>query len=293
MTLQKVSSYQFNGPVLTDRPLFTIEDIKWHKACVFNQSDLVDAYRIFWIKKGKAEYMIDFETYLVEDESLIFLTPGQVFTIMSEKIKEGYNISFQQDFYCIDKHDKEISCNGVLFNNIFENPILEITATDSQGIQEIVDKLMFEFQNPGSAHSDLLKTYLALFIIQTVRFRKTRYSKIFNLNEQDDQVLRKFSQLVEIHFKEKHAVTDYAKLLHLSPKSLTKRLQKLGARSPSSLIKKRLILEAKRSMIYSARSVKEVAYELGFSDPAYFTRFFTKHAGEAPKKYRQLHKVHL
>jgi len=291
MTLQTVNQYHLSGLAPQEKTPFVIENIEWHKACVFNESDLVDAYRIFWIKQGNAEYMIDFEAYDVHKESLIFLTPGQVFTIMSEKLKNGYNISFQKDFYCIDKHDKEISCNGVLFNNVFENPILEITSRQSQEIQEIVNKLITEFENPGPAHSDLIKTYLALFIIQSVRFRREKYGREYNLNERDDEVLRSFSQLVEKHFKSKHQVTDYADMLHLSPKSLSKRLHKLGTLTPSSIIQKRIILEAKRSLVYTTKSIKQIAYDLGYGDPGYFTRFFIKHTGAAPKHYRDLHKV--
>ena len=68
-----------------------------------------------------------------------------------------------------------------------------------------------------------------------------------------------------------HAVTDYAIRLGESPKSLTKNFQKVGAVTPSGFIKNRIILEAKRQLIYSNESVKQIAYDLGFTDSAYFT----------------------
>ena len=71
---------------------------------------------------------------------------------------------------------------------------------------------------------------------------------------------------------------------------ITKHFQKLGTATPSDFIKNRIILEAKRQLLYSEYSVKEVAFDLGFNDPAYFTRFFTKATQKSPLNFKAEHK---
>jgi AraC-like DNA-binding protein len=107
---------------------------------------------------------------------------------------------------------------------------------------------------------------------------------------QDVEFLRKFSQLVELHFKRLHTVDDYANLLSLSPKILHKRITKTGTASPNELIKERIILEAKRLLAHTTLSVKEIGYALGYEDPAYFVRLFTNQAATSPADFRKQYK---
>lgn len=254
-----------------------------------NASEIVNMFRILWIQEGFAKYQIDFKHFEVDKEIILFLSPGQVFQIEAEKIKSAKVISFQKDFYCIEMHDSEVSCNGLFFFNVYNLPYLTLTPEESSQLALTYDQLKSEIQNPGAVHSDLLKTYLKLFLIQTVRIRKERQQQQFVMIGVDNDFYRKFSQLVESHFREKHAVADYADLLNISPKSLTKKLQKITHLSPSILIQERILLEAKRELIYSNKSIKEIAFDLGFSDPAYFSRFFAKHSQESPLAFRENH----
>lgn len=103
----------------------------------------------------------------------------------------------------------------------------------------------------------------------------------------ETRLFKDFSLLVEQNYKTLHSVTDYAKRLGLSPKSITKHFQKAGTTSPSEFIKNRILLEAKRLLIYTDKTVKEIAFELGFNDPAYFTRFFTKAISKSPLQFKK------
>ena len=104
---------------------------------------------------------------------------------------------------------------------------------------------------------------------------------------QQDSLAQDFIALVEKHFRKEHSVTSYAEKLFIAPKSLTKRLHHLDYPSPSQIIKDRLVLEAKRQLKFSTKTIKEIAFELGFEDPAYFSRLFSKNAGTSPAHYRQ------
>ncbi len=280
MAVQDIATYTF-------KDTFSLSVVQFEKACIVNKPEQVDAYSIYWIKEGKGTYNIDFESYSFDDNVLFFLSPGQIFAVDSEKIKEAYKISFIRDFYCIQTHDKEVSCNGVLFNNIYETPFVKPTETAIKKLDFIITNLIEEFQQEETAQYDMLQAYLKQFIVLSVRIKK----EDFNIKDDPQTKLFKdFSLLVDLNFKQEHSVTYYAERLGLSPKSITKHFQKNGSASPSDYIKNRVLLEAKRQLIYTDDSVKQIAYDLGFNDPAYFTRFFTKSAQKSPLQFKKDYK---
>lgn len=280
MAIQDIAIYSFQDT-------FSLSVIDFEKACVVNHPERIDAYNIFWIKEGKGTYHIDFEEFSFDGNVLFFLSPGQVFTVDTEEIKEAYRLTFVRDFYCIQTHDKEISCNGVLFNNIYETPFIELEEKESKKLDFILSELTDEFKLNEAAQYDMLQSYLKQFIIHAVRVRKERH---IIKDDVESKLFKDFSTLVEFNFKKLHSVTDYAERLGVSPKSITKHFQKIGTVKPSDFIKNRIILEAKRQLIYSDDSVKEIAFDLGFNDPAYFTRFFTKATAFSPLSFKKQQK---
>jgi AraC family transcriptional activator of pobA len=276
MAIQDISNYSYKN-------IFTLSTVSFEKVCVVNKNQQIDNYSIYWIKEGKGTYSIDFKSYSFTGNVLFFLSPGQIFSVDSEKIKEAYKLSFIRDFYCIETHDKEIACNGVLFNNIYETPFVQVSENDILKLDFILESLVKEFQHQDTAQYDMLQSYLKQFIIHSVRIKK-ELGSIKDDNE--SRLFKDFSTLVEQNFKQLHSVTEYANRLGISPKSLTKHLQLLGTIKPSEFIKNRIILEAKRQLIYSDESVKHIAFNLGFNDPAYFTRFFTKAIEKSPLQFK-------
>ena len=277
MAIQNIANYQYQNT-------FSLSVVDFENACVVNHPEKIDSYNIFWIKEGKGTYQIDFDQFSFDGNVIFFLSPGQVFSVDTEEIKEAYRLSFVRDFYCIQTHDKEISCNGVLFNNIYETPFIELDDKDSEKLQFILTELIKEFDMKEAAQYDMLQSYLKQFIIHSVRVQKSKYSL---KEDADSKLFKDFSTLVEFNFTKMHSVTEYAERLGISPKSLTKHFQKIRAQKPSDFIKNRIILEAKRKLVYTDFSVKEIAFDLGFNDPAYFTRFFTKATDSSPLQFKK------
>ena len=277
MAVQDISTYTY-------KDIFSLSTINLEKACVINKPEQINAYSIYWVKEGRGVYNIDFESYTFNESVLFFLSPGQVFSVDSEKIKEAYRLTFVRDFYCIQIHDKEVSCNGVLFNNIYETPFVKPNKNEANKLNFILESLIDEFNANETAQHDMLQSYLKQFIIQSVRIKKEHH---YIKDDVDTKLFKDFSLLVELNFKTMHSVTEYAIRLGVSPKSITKHFQKVGAQTPSDYIKNRIILEAKRQLIYSDYSVKQIAYDLGFNDSAYFTRFFTKAIEKSPLQFKK------
>ena len=278
MAVQDILSYSY-------KDIFTLSMVQFEKACVFNKPEQVDAYNIYWIKRGKGVYSIDFESYAFDDNVLFFLSPGQVFSVDSEAIEEAYRLTFVRDFYCIQTHDKEVACNGILFNNIYETPFVKPCKSDTQKLYYVLNEIIAEFKtDEAAAQYDMLQAYLKQFIIHAVRIKKDHDTI---KDDTETKLFKDFSLLVEQNYKTLHTVTDYANRLGVSPKSLTKHFQKIGSQTPSDLIKNRIVLEAKRQLIYTNDSVKQIAYSLGFNDAAYFTRFFKKAALKSPLQFKK------
>jgi AraC family transcriptional activator of pobA len=99
-------------------------------------------------------------------------------------------------------------------------------------------------------------------------------------------LVARFRELVEVHYRAGLSLEDYADRLGVTVARLRNACLKVAAAPPLRLVHERMLLEAKRALIYSSMTVAEVAYHLGFEDPAYFSRFFAKAEGQSPRAFR-------
>ncbi|MBN8294870.1 helix-turn-helix domain-containing protein [Rhodobacter sp. NTK016B] len=100
-------------------------------------------------------------------------------------------------------------------------------------------------------------------------------------------LLARFESLIDAHFLDRWTVTDYAKSLAISPAHLSRVARNHTGRPASGLIEERMIREARRNLVYTNLPVSRIAYALGFEDPAYFTRVFTRATGLSPRAFRR------
>ncbi len=277
MSIESIQHYTYKNE-------FSLSSVKFNNYCTIINPEHINEYTIYWIKKGSGTFKIDFESFDFKDNVLLFLSPNQFFSITSEKIDEAYKLIFNKDFYCIETHDKEIACNGSLFNNVYEIPFVKPCKNDTLKLDFIIQNLIEEFSNEKTAQYDMLKSYLKQFLIYAARIQKEHNSI---KDDFETNLFRNFSVLVEQNYKKLHSISDYANRLGISPKSLTKHFQLIGTSSPSTFLKNRILLEAKRKLLYSDEPVKEIAFELGFNDPAYFNRFFKKSTQLSPLEFKK------
>jgi AraC-like DNA-binding protein len=242
--------------------------------------------KILFLKKG-SQLTVDFSRYKLLQDALVFINVNQWYEINPQSASSGSLIYYNRDFYCVEIHDKEVSCDGILYNNVFEIPVVHLSKEQSDQVQHILKEIIQEAKNDEPAMEEMLRILLKKLIIISTRIWKKSHVIVSAEARQDVEFLRKFSQLVELHFKRLHTVADYANLLSLTPKILNKRITKTGTSAPNELIKERIILEAKRLLAHTALSVKEIGYALGYEDPAYFVRLFTKQAAVSPADFRK------
>lgn len=255
------------------------------------QLDLTEAYRpyikILLVPPGY-RLTIDFSTQETDSTSLFFLTPNQYITFLSGHRETVRMLVYNRDFYCIQIHDHEVACDGLLFNNVFQIPVVALRESPGPFVT-LFDHIMAELDLKDPLSEEMVRTYLKQLIIRSTRLWKTQ-----NLIEPkaieahpDHELFRNFGRMLEIHFREKHSVAEYAELLNMAPKTLANKFHQLGLDNPNELIKNRILLEAKRLLTYTDLTAKEIAYQLGYDDPAYFNRFFTQKAGCTPSAFRK------
>lgn len=195
---------------------------------------------------------------------------------------------FNREFYCIADHDEEVSCNGILFFGTQDLPIITIPPGQERKFELLLEVILEEFKTIDKIQGDMLQMLLKRFIIICTRLAKEQHI-VHELNDSQVDIIRQFNVLVDMHFRTLRKVKDYADLLHKSPKTLSNLFSTYSQQSPQQIIQERLVLEAKRLILFTDKQTQEIAYDLGFEDPAYFSRFFKKQAGLTPSAFREQH----
>jgi AraC family transcriptional activator of pobA len=241
-------------------------------------------YTVIFIAGGKGTYHVDFGKFSFTGPVLLFSTPLQQIYIEQDEPFDIVMVQFHGDFYCIEYHRAEVSCNGLLFNNCYIQPCVKLLEADSILFQHILKDMEREF-NESEPNDTVMSAYLQLFLA------KSSSIKIKTLESRDikekDLLMEEFNQLINQHYLTLHKPSEYAKLLNMSPNNLTKRCTKYFGKTPSQLISERLILEAKKQLHLTRQSIKEIAYKLKFQDEFYFSRVFKKFTKVSPQAFRE------
>lgn len=244
-------------------------------------------FQILWFTRAKGEHIVDFVTYQMTDNCIFLLRPGQVHQL-PQKGFFGFSITFTEKFYFTNKHDRETLYD---FTTLFDNsqeyaPIrISLAAADSFAliIRLMKQELAAQFESSGSS---VIKHYLNAFLLLAEREKKHNAANSPDFLNHDARIIQ-LRRLVEIHFRKEHQAAFYAAHFALTPKRLNEITRDAIGKTVTDMVHDRLVLEAKRQLAFSHRSVKEICYELGFEDPAYFSRFFRHHAASSPQEFRE------
>jgi AraC family transcriptional regulator, transcriptional activator of pobA len=264
--------------------LFSLED-----GSVFDHVQRLNYYSLIWVQKGNGKVKVDFSEYEFEENSFFSFAPYQPFMFSFNSETKGIVLNFHPDFFCIHKHQKEVACNGILFNNIYQAPFITIDQTTSNAFTNIINQMKVEMQNPDLAQYELLVSYLKIFLITASRLKTAQQpeAKLAKTENQEPFILQTLKDAIERDFKTKHSASDYADVLNISAKTLAKITKNYFNKTLTELIAERIIIEAKRELYLTSKTVKEIAYELGYADEFYFSRFFKINADVSPQLYRE------
>ncbi|MEP6546056.1 MAG: helix-turn-helix domain-containing protein [Gammaproteobacteria bacterium] len=155
-------------------------------------------------------------------------------------------------------------------------------------VRRLLNQLGHEFGQPGSWAAPV-GSWLALSVLWILTHGTQVHGAPEFHGTPDAERLRRFRRLIEVQFLKHWPVKRYARHLVLSESSLNRLCRRVAGCTAFDLIQQRLALEARRRLVYAGSSVGRIATELGFKDPAYFSRFFRRHSGVSPNEFRRRH----
>lgn len=256
--------------------------IEKHRVKAFHQQHPM--YSVVLVK-GKGRMKIDINEYDFSGAVLLCSTPYQ-----SVQLKAGQPVAiralqFHGDYYCIEHHKKEVACNGLLFNNIYQSPFINLNRLAFDELHQLFDKMEHELKSTDAWSQAVARSYLQLVLAigsktkaapETAQPAVSAYHPVLH-----------FKPLLETYFKNQRQPAFYAAALHMPVNTFSKNCKQYFGRSPSALIHERVILEAKKQIHLTHKSIKEIASILHFEDEHYFSRYFKKHTGVSPTMFRE------
>ena len=262
--------------------VFSFEDSRH-----FDHVQHINYYSLIWVKKGNGTIKADFSEYDVQNNSLFAFSPYQPFMFSSEKLS-GIAINFHPDFFCIYQNHTEVAYNGILFNNIYKPPFVLVTDEAEETFSIVAKQMLKEIQNKALAQRVLLVSYLKIFLITASRLKSEQQpaAKKAVSDIKEPYILQNLKDAIEKDFRTKHSASDYAESLHIPAKTLAKITKTHFNKTLTDLISERIIIEAKRELYLTDKTVKEIAYDLGYTDEYYFSRFFKINTEVSPQMYR-------
>lgn len=248
-------------------------------------------YQIIWFKKGNGKHFVDFKTYDVANNSVFFIAKNQVHYFDSNTAYKGILLHFNEAFLVQKETETDFFLKCNLFNNPYQQPFCRIEKETESILNEYILQIEREFENADEfGKEELLRAYLKSFLIQIQRIKqtceKTQNNIPFVLDEKRIQLI-KFINLIDENYSKGLSVSEYARLLLVSTRTLSDLTNQLLHKTPSLMIQERIILEAQRLLLHTDLNVNQIGYRLGFDDPSYFVKYFKKHTDISPTEFRK------
>jgi len=240
------------------------------------QSHRINFYAIIWFTEDEGVHFIDFEPFPIQKNKVYLLGRNQVHSIPADSLPEARIIVFSTVFF---QRIEEAHLRQLFLP--FLNDGVSIPPAMVTPMKQLFKLILLEYQ--GDADATMLLKYTAAFLMQLYRFGD--YKNLFTPATEDKRIVKLFHLLQE-HYKENREASFYADQIGLTAKRINEILRERMGTTISQLLYHLLLIEAKRELFHHERSIKEIAYELGFSEQSYFARFFKKHTGFTPEQFR-------
>lgn len=242
------------------------------------------SYLCILFTKGTGNHEIDFNTYPIQSGSLFVISPGKTHHWVLSDDVDGYIFTHTKDFYDLQYSHNSIS-NFPFFQSVQNSPILELDEDQVKAVAPLFESMLSEYQAQDILKHQVLISYSDIIYAKLSRiYLKDKTQEIVNhsLYSQKFNVLE---NLIEEHFKVEKLPSRYASMMNITPKHLNRITQNIIGKTTSEIILERILLEAKRSMLHTTKTLSEIAIGLGYDDYAYFSRLFKQKTGITPSQF--------
>jgi len=250
---------------------------------------LHDFYSIFWIESGEAIHATEFVEYSLKADTILFVPPGLKHRMYLDQSVGGTYILFNEDFIRYNRKNHIPLKEYRLFNNSEFKSLITVLPEMREKLRSITSFIFEEVQKSDDYSQDIVLNLLHLFLLESRRIfdQQNQEIKEKDPDSTPDTTIIKFKQLIEENFTTEKNVSNYADMLNINASCLNELAKRTTGITAGELIRNRVTDEIKKLLYSSNISGKEIAFQLGFEDPAYFSRFFRKNTGQTLKEFRE------
>ncbi|RYY54240.1 MAG: AraC family transcriptional regulator [Chitinophagaceae bacterium] len=241
-----------------------------------------DHFLLVFTKSGHGRQWIDMRPYDIKPGTVYFSGLNQV--IVKEELNNLFStgIAFTPEYLLLQ--DNIALTRLPMLQNGFHDVELELTGNDIGFIEQQLSLINTEYNTRGEWQQRMIIAHFTVLL--TFLNRRFAEKQTPQVPVADSLLLNRFQEKVDANFRHRHEVADYASLLNLSAGHLSEVIKSQSGRPAIKHIHDRIVLEARRLLFHTDQTLKEIAFDLGFNDASYFSRFFKRETRYTPAEFR-------
>jgi AraC-like DNA-binding protein len=264
----------------------TMEEIDEALGGIADNPHTHNYYTVIWPVNATGKHIIDFKEYPILPDHIFFVSPGQVHQIISNRKPVGYVILFSPEFLEKNSIRNEFIADLKLFQKSDETPPLPVSDKMASTLKIFAEQMLTAFHSHNDMFLETIGAYLKLFLIECNGHCSLNPGTNLQNIEVSKVLVKNFKALVEKNFNKRHQVKYYAESLNITPNYLNEVIKAALNIPAKDFLQNRLILEAKRMVVFTSKSAKEIGFELGFEDPSHFSKFFRSNTGQSLQEFK-------
>ena len=227
---------------------------------------------IFIFLNGGGTHLIDFTEYKIKANEVHFVFPHHLHLVKRSEKAHGFVVLFKADFLEVSS----LNPMQAFANSYFHNPVLSLSDSEFLQLENVFNLIQAEFKNNEKDYSDsMLKYYLNAFLLHCLRYKNGKEQGVSAMDE-IHSLCNKFRKMVDTNYRQHQNLTFYQNELGVSYKKLSSSIKTVLGKSAKQLLDERLNLGLRRELMYKVKSIKEIAYDFGFSEHSNFSKFFKR-----------------
>ncbi len=232
-------------------------------------------HQVLLLERGSGTLLIDEAPRALSAGSLVNMPRGAVHGFRFEPGTQGWVVTLASELL------DQVLRDGEGLRPVLSRPDILKSTND---IRILTRRIFAEYPTRGFARAHILRSLSTLLLGLVAREMAGAESGGLR---PDTRLQRRFEALIETHYRDHWRVADYARDLAVTPTHLSRVMRVATGRPASAAIEERVIREARRNLAFSNLSIQEVAYQMGYNDPAYFSRVFARATGQSPRDFRR------
>ncbi|RMV76126.1 Transcriptional regulator, AraC family [Pseudomonas caricapapayae] len=238
-----------------------------------------DLVQLLYVQSGKAMLKVEDRVSEVETPSLQVVPALSVHTFRFSRDIQGHILSLARPL--VEQLEAALDISGLSTARCYA------LGADSDYVDTLFTAIASEYRQPGAGRDLMLHSLVNVLTVWLSRRSSEHAGEEIHAMDRGREHLQVFMHQLEASFREHWSIDQHAQAMGISAAHLNALCRRLCNQSALQIISQRLLLEAKRNLIYTTLTINQVSDSLGFSEPAYFSRFFKRATGQSPKAFRQ------